>query len=94
MAEFKHPKNDNLKKISERLEYLIKHQEFKNKMNPNYVLLDNADIQRLFKISPKTATNWREEKILAYSQVKGKIYYKLSDMYKLIDDNYHPRKKK
>lgn len=94
MSDFKHPLNDSLRKISDRLEYLIKQQEFKNKLDPKYVLLDNADIQQLFKISPKTATNWRVEKILAYSQIKGKIYYKLSDMHKVIDDNYNPRKKK
>jgi hypothetical protein len=94
MSNFQHPFNDSLKKISDRLEFLIKQQEFKNKQDPNYVLLDNSDILKLFKIAPKTASNWREEQILPYSQIKGKIYYKLSDMYKVIDKHYNPSKKK
>jgi hypothetical protein len=93
MAEFNDPFNESLKRISTRLEYLIKQQEFKNKQNPAYVLLDNADILQLFKISSKTASNWREEEILPFSQIKGKIYYKLSDMYKVIDDNYSKKKR-
>ena len=94
MSSFQHPFNDSLKKISDRLEYLIKQNEFKNKLSPEYVLLDNADILQLFKISPKTASNWREEQILPYSQIKGKLYYKLSDMHNLIDKHYKPIKKK
>lgn len=92
MADFQHPFNDNLKKISDRLEYLIKQQLFKDKQDPNYVILDNADILQLFKISTKTASNWREEGLLPFSQIKGKIYYKLSDMHKIIDDNYNKKK--
>jgi hypothetical protein len=94
MSNFQHPFNDSLKKISDRLEFLIKQQEFKNKQDPDYVLLDNSDILKLFKISPKTAVNWREEQILPYSRIKGKTYYKLSDMYKVIDKHYNPNKKK
>jgi hypothetical protein len=94
MTDFKHPFNDGLKRIQDRLEYLIKQQLFKDKQDPNYIILDNSDILQLFKISPKTASNWREEGLLPFSQIKGKIYYKLSDMHKIIDDNYNPNKKK
>ncbi|MFI1743254.1 helix-turn-helix domain-containing protein [Thalassobellus sediminis] len=94
MSNFKHPFNDSLKKILDRLEYLIKQNTFKNKLDPNYVLLDNSEILQLFKISPKTAVNWREEQILPFCQIKGKIYYKLSDIHKVIDENYISSKKK
>jgi hypothetical protein len=94
MSDFKHPFNDGLKRIQDRLEYLIKQQLFKDKQDPNYIILDNSDILQLFKISTKTASNWREEGLLPFSQIKGKIYYKLSDMHKIIDDNYNPSKKK
>lgn len=94
MKAFKHPFNDSLRKISDRLEFLIKQNEFKNKVSPEYVLLDNSDILKLFKISSKTASNWREEEILPYSQIKGKIYYKLSDMHNVIDEHYNSSKKK
>ncbi len=92
MSNFQHPFNDSLKKISDRLEHLIKQSEFKNKQDPNYVILDNADILQLFKISKETASNWRAEGILPYSKIKGKTYYKLSDMHSIIDDNYNKKK--
>ena len=94
MSNFQHPFNDSLKKISDRLEFLVKQNEFKNKLSPEYVILDNSDILKLFKISSKTASNWREEQILPYSQIKGKIYYKLSDIHNVIDKHYKSGKKK
>ncbi|WP_282030568.1 DNA-binding protein [Winogradskyella eximia] len=94
MAEFKHPINDSLKKINDRLEYLIKQQALANKQLPEYTILDNADILQLFKITAKTASTWRNEGILPYLQVKTKIFYKLSDIHNVIDANYNPSKKK
>ncbi|WP_147678849.1 MerR family transcriptional regulator [Algibacter pacificus] len=94
MAEFKHPINDSLKKINDRLEYLIKQQALANKQLPEYTILDNADILQLFKITAKTASTWRNEGILPYLQVKTKIFYKLSDIHSVIDANYNPSKKK
>ena len=92
MADFKHPINDSLNKILDRLDYLIKQSKLKNIQDPKYVILDNADILQLFKISSKTASNWREEGILPYSQIKGKLYYKLSDIHSIIDNHYSGNK--
>lgn len=94
MTQFKHPFNDSLAKISNRLEYLIKQTELKSKQPEDMVLFDNSDIQKLLNISSKTAANWRDEGILPYSQVKNKFYYKLSDIRQLIDKHYRPGKKK
>ena len=94
MSTFKHPINDSLRKINDRLDYLIKQQRLKNNQHPDYVILDNADIMSLFKITSKTAHTWREEGVLPYLQIKSKIFYKLSDMYRVIDENYRPSKKK
>ena len=94
MKGFEHPFSDSLKKINLRLEELIKLQKTKAVENPKYCILDNADILQIFKISSKTAANWREDNILPYSQIKGKIYYRLSDIHKIIDQNYKSIKKK
>lgn len=88
MTHFKHPFNDSLRKIQDRLELILKNQTIEYIKDANYHLLDNIDIQKLFKISSRTASNWREEGVLPYSQIKGKIYYKLSDVKKIIDENY------
>ena len=93
MSKFKHPINDSLNKILERLDYLIREQKLKANTDPEYVILDNSDILRLFKITAKTASNWREEGLLPYSQIKGKLYYKLADVHKVIDKHYSVKKK-
>ena len=94
MTQFKHPFNDSLRKIEDRLELIIKNQTIEYIKEHSYHLLDNIDIQKLFKISSRTASNWREEGILPYSQIKGKIYYKLSDIKKIIDENYINNRKR
>ncbi|WP_439152263.1 helix-turn-helix domain-containing protein [Winogradskyella sp.] len=94
MSTFKHPINDSLKKITDRLDYLIKQQTIVTKQSPEYTILDNADIMQLFKITAKTASTWRNDGILPYLQVKSKIFYKLSDIHNVIDANYNPSKKK
>ena len=57
------------------------------------LLLDNADFIQLFKISAKTAQNWRNEGLIEYSQVKGKIYYRLKDIREFIHRHRKSRKK-
>ncbi|MGB8704952.1 MAG: helix-turn-helix domain-containing protein [Gillisia sp.] len=57
------------------------------------LLLDNADFIQLFKISAKTAQNWRTEGLIEYSQVKGKIYYRLKDIREFINRHRKSRKK-
>ncbi|WP_304144583.1 MULTISPECIES: helix-turn-helix domain-containing protein [Mesoflavibacter] len=94
MSKFQHPFNDSLNKITQRLDQLLKLQKQKQNANPEYIIFDNSEIMQLFKISSKTASNWREEGILPYVQIKAKIYYKLSDLQKVIDDNYNSNKKK
>jgi phage terminase Nu1 subunit (DNA packaging protein) len=53
--------------------------------DPEFVILDNSDLMEIFKISAKTAQNWREEGLIEYAQVKGKIFYKLKDAQKFLE---------
>jgi hypothetical protein len=46
--------------------------------------VDNADFIQLMKISKRTAQAWRDEGKIAFSQVGGKIYYKMSDVNELV----------
>ena len=68
--------NSMMKKVDDMM------REFKIRQiqDPQYIILDNADFIQMFKISGRTAQMWREEGLIKYSQVKGKIYYKLSDI--------------
>jgi hypothetical protein len=39
-------------------------------------------------ISKRTAQSWRDEGKVSFSQIGSKIYYRMSDVQKLLDKNY------
>ena len=43
--------------------------------------------ERLF-VSPRTLQDYREKGIIPYTQIAGKILYRLSDINRLLQDNY------
>lgn len=49
--------------------------------------VDNADFIQLMKISKRTAQAWRDEGVISFSQIGGKIYYRMSDVKSLLDKN-------
>ena len=59
--------------------------------------LDNQEFLQLMKISKRTAQTWRDEGKISFSQVGNKIYYKLTDVDKLLNEHYnqsfHPKYK-
>lgn len=80
MKKVEHPFLVSLNTLQLKIEQLTR--EFKSKQihNPEYIILDNADFIQMFKISAKTAQTWRDEGLVQFTQVKGKIYYKLIDI--------------
>lgn len=88
-----HPFQENLKNIEKRLEELTRLVTKKQEKFFDKVIIDNEEFQRLFKISPGTAANWREQGLIAYSQINNKIVYKIKDINKMLDDNYRSFKK-
>ncbi len=55
--------------------------------NPHDVFLDNQEFIQLMNISKRTAQAWRDDGIISFSQVGSKIYYRMSDIQKLLDSN-------
>jgi len=47
---------------------------------PSEAFMDNKDFLKLMKVSDKTAQRWRVQGKIGYSQIAGKIYYRLSDI--------------
>jgi hypothetical protein len=86
--------SESLHNIEKRLEELTAISTNKQEIIFKKVIIDNDEFQRLFKISPGTAANWREKGLIAYSQINNKIFYKIADINKMLDDNYRPFKKK
>src|SRR3954451_25058382 len=54
--------------------------------------LDNQDIFQRLHISASTLFKWRKKGLLPYSCVVGKIYYKESDVQKLLHSFYEADK--
>lgn len=50
-------------------------------------LVDNATAAKMLKLSTRTLSTLRAKKVLKYSQVSRKIYYKVSDNNELIERN-------
>ncbi|MGH2667156.1 helix-turn-helix domain-containing protein [Flavobacterium sp.] len=50
--------------------------------------MDNEEFLQLMGVSKRTAQSWRDEGIISFSQVGNKIYYKMSDVDKLLAEHY------
>ncbi len=79
---------------SEAFQEIIKRMDDMNaaltqkKKKPEDVFLDNQEFIQLMNISKRTAQGWRDEGIISFSQIGSKIYYRMSDIQKLLDSNY------
>jgi len=51
--------------------------------------MDNQEFLMLMKISKRTAQTWRDEGKVSFCQVGNKIYYKMSDVEKLLNEHYN-----
>ena len=50
--------------------------------------LTNNDVSKLLNISTRSLQDWRDNGVLGYIQISGKILYRQSDILKLLEDNY------
>lgn len=60
--------------------------------NPNYKdevnkWLDNTDVREMLHISTRTLQRLRVSGMLKYSKLNGKIYYRLSDIHSMLEQN-------
>lgn len=67
----------------------LKAEKAKTSKKLSETWLDNQEVMELLKISPRTLQNLRDSKSLPFSKIGGKIYYKASDVEKILDENYH-----
>lgn len=82
-----------MKKEAEQMKLIFEEmQTIKEKLNTkepiNEAWIDGVAVQSALHISEKTLYRHRKSGILAYSRIRGKIYYKKSDIKTLLEDNY------
>ena len=77
-----------LKRLDEQVALIVAKLKIDSKSDPEDVFFDNQEFMLLMNISKRTAQEWRNKKIIEFSQVGNKIYYRLSDIKKLLNENY------
>ena len=72
----------------EMLKYLkdIRSALHDDRMTPflDFDYIDNADLIKLLHISNATTKKWRKHGILLYYKLGGKIYYRISDLERIL----------
>lgn len=72
-----------------RMEAMLKQKQ----SNPDDVFVDNQEFLQIMNISKRSAQTWRDQKLIAFSQVGNKIYYRMGDIMKLLNKNRTEAKK-
>lgn len=49
----------------------------------------NSEVTKLLKVSLRTLQDWRDNNIIPYIQIKGKIIYRQSDIDRLLQTYYN-----
>ena len=80
-----------LKRLDEQMTIVVANLKLNEKIDPDDVFFDNGEFMKLMNISKRTAQEWRNKKIIEFSQVGNKIYYRLSDIQRLLNDNYNSK---
>lgn len=91
MSNFYDEAEKVLKRIDEQVTLIVAKMKVGSKLDPEDIFFDNQEFMQLMNISKRTAQEWRNKKVIEFSQVGNKIYYSLSDIKKLLKDNYNTK---
>jgi hypothetical protein len=80
-----------LNRLDTQIAFVVAKMKMNEKFDPEDVFFDNGEFMKLMNISKRTAQEWRNKKIIEFSQVGNKIYYRLSDIQKLLNNNYNTK---
>jgi len=76
-----------ISKLDQVLEILVEKSK-KAKGPLTDVWLDTSEVARILKISTRTLQNYRDMRVIPFSQIGHKIYFKASDIEKYLNMNY------
>jgi hypothetical protein len=77
-----------------RFEKAVKSLEIKLKDNSEIIILDDVDLQQIFKVSSRTTKRWRDKNLIEYSRIGNKIFYRVSDIHAFLNQNHSSFKKR
>ena len=82
----------NLVNMLKELDNKFNKLEFDAKYPLTEKWLDNQDVMQLLNVSKRTLQMYRDENMIAFSQIGNKMYYKTTDVEKFLQNNYHKAK--
>jgi hypothetical protein len=56
----------------------------------NEIILDDYDLQEMFKVCKRTTAYWRTKELIKYSKIGGKISYRLSAVLAMVQEHEVP----
>ena len=74
-----------IKRLRSRIEQILKN--YRPVMNGE-IYLSGEDVCKLLHISKRTLQQYRDDNILPYIQIGGKIIYKETDLLGILEQNY------
>lgn len=77
-----------IKKLTKRMRSLA--QTHRSLFQGELFLTEREVCERRF-LSPRTLQDYRDKGILPYTQIAGKILYRLSDINRILEENYIKR---
>lgn len=52
------------------------------------LFLDNNEVCKMLRLSSRTLQDYRDKGLIAFYKLEGKILYKMSDIQKMLENNY------
>lgn len=76
----------NIEKISANIDNYVDSHRASLSDDP---FLGNHEVCELLQISPRTLQDYRDKRLIAFYKLEGKILYKMSDIHKMLENNYY-----
>lgn len=86
MSNFYDETQNTLMRLEKKMDEISALLKTKGSNDPEHIFFDNQEFLQVMNISKKTAQNWRDRGIIISTPIGGKIYYKLSNILKLINE--------
>lgn len=77
---------EEIEMILQRLNKIEESVRIRQKI-PEQTFFDNQEFIQIMNISKRTAQGWRDNGLIKYSQVGSKIYYLMSNILELLNNN-------
>ncbi len=84
---------EKIGEFDQKLKLIIGILRERQRTNPEEVFFDNQEFLQVMNISKRTAQQWRDTGLIGFCQIGSKIYYRLTDILALLEDNYKPATK-